>query len=108
LASQQQIKIFFQQHKHCSCNESEEGFCADGTEFIGITLTDFSLQPVTAETGFDSRTVQVIFVVITVKIRQRFSPALPFIFDIVSSIFHAHLHAAVIEITSGRGMGNCK
>ena len=50
----------------------------------------------------------MIFVVITVKIRQGFFPVLPFIFNIVSSIFHTHLHAAVINITSGRGMETFK
>ena len=76
----------------------KKGFCAHGTEFICITLTDFSLHPLTA------KLVPVIFVVATVKITQRFSLVIPFIFDIVSSIFHTHLHAAVINITSGRGL----
>jgi len=79
-------------------------FCADGNEFICITLADFSLQPVTTETGFDSRIVRVIFVVITVKLRQGFFLVLPFIFDIVSSTFHTHFHAAFAKITSPRGL----
>ena len=56
-------------------------FCADGTEFICITLTDLSLQPVTTETGFDSRIVQVIFEVITVKLRQGFFLVFPLCFQ---------------------------
>jgi hypothetical protein len=50
----------------------------------------------------------VIFVVIKVKIGQGFFLVLPFIFDIVSSTFHTHLHAAVINITSGRGLETVK
>jgi hypothetical protein len=67
-------------------------------------LTGFSLQQVTTETGFYSRTVQVIFVVITVTTGQCFFPVLPFTFDIVSSILRTHLLAAVIKITSRRGL----
>jgi len=59
----------------------EKVFCADGNEFICITFTDFSLQPVTTETGFDSRLVQVIFVVITVKLGQGFILVLPLCFQ---------------------------
>jgi hypothetical protein len=47
----------------------------------------------------------VIFVVITVKIRQGFF-LVPPLFDSVSSIFHPHLHAAVIDIKSWRGLVN--
>jgi hypothetical protein len=71
-------------------------------------VTDCSLQPVKTETGFDCRTVQVILVEITVIIRQGSILELPFIFDIVSSIFHAHLHAAVININSWGSLENFK
>jgi len=50
----------------------KKGFCADRTECICIALTHFSLQPLTAETGFYSSIVQLIFVVIILKLRQGF------------------------------------
>jgi hypothetical protein len=82
-------------------------FCADGTELICVTLTDFSLQPLTAKLVLLQDSSGDI-VVITVKIGQGFFLVLPFIFDIVSSTFHTHLHAAVINTTSGRGLETVK
>jgi hypothetical protein len=56
-------------------------FSAAETELHCITLTDFSLQPLKAEAGFDLRPVHVILVVDRGKFAQGFFPVLPFLFQ---------------------------
>jgi hypothetical protein len=53
--------------------------------------------------GFDSRPVHVTFLLNNVKVGQGFHST-SVSFNIVSSIFHTHFHAAVIRIRIGIGL----
>jgi len=81
----------------------KKGFCADSTECICISLTHFSLQPVTAKPVLLQDSSGHICGV-HCEYQTRLFLVLPLIFDIVSSIFHTHSHAAVINIDSWKGL----